>query len=130
MRHVRIGHEASFADRVAVIVADRAGAANPPPAYGKIPRMATRTKKDEAELLPQQSDVDSRFRIGTGGWTYVPWRKNFYPDGLAQRRELEYASRYLTAIEINGTYYGAQKPAIYAKWQSETPDGFAKFGTV
>jgi len=86
--------------------------------------MATRTKKDEAELLPQQSDVDSRFRIGTGGWTYVPWRKNFYPDGLAQRRELEYASRYLTAIEINGTYYGAQKPAIYAKWQSETPDGF------
>jgi uncharacterized protein YecE (DUF72 family) len=86
--------------------------------------MATRAKKEEPNLFPAQSDVDSRFRVGTGGWTYVPWRKNFYPDGLAQRRELEYASRQLTAIEINGTYYGAQKPPIYAKWRSETPDGF------
>jgi uncharacterized protein YecE (DUF72 family) len=63
-------------------------------------------------------------RVGIGGWTYVPWRKNFYPDGLVQRRELEYASRQLTAIEINGTYYGAQKPATYEKWRDETPDGF------
>src|SRR5690606_35540923 len=50
-----------------------------------------------------------RIRVGIGGWTYVPWRKNFYPDGLVQRRELEYASRQLSAIEINGIYYGAQK---------------------
>ena len=63
-------------------------------------------------------------RVGIGGWTYAPWRDNFYPKGLVQRRELEYASRQLTAIEVNGTYYGAQKPATYAKWAAETPDGF------
>ncbi len=63
-------------------------------------------------------------RVGIGGWVYASWRRNFYPDGLVQRRELEYASRKLSAIEINGTYYGAQKPATYAKWRSETPDGF------
>jgi len=63
-------------------------------------------------------------RVGVGGWTYAPWRNNFYPAGLVQKRELEYASRQLTAIEVNGTFYGAQKPATYAKWRSETPDGF------
>lgn len=63
-------------------------------------------------------------RVGIGGWTYVPWRGLFYPQGLVQRRELEYASRQLSAIEINGTYYGAQKPATYARWRDETPDGF------
>ena len=60
-------------------------------------------------------------RTGIGGWTYPEWRDNFYPKGLVQKRELEYASRRLTAIEINGTFYGAQKPATYAKWGSETP---------
>lgn len=63
-------------------------------------------------------------RVGIGGWTFAPWRSNFYPAGLVQRRELEYASRQLTAIEINGTYYGAQKPATYASWRDQTPDGF------
>jgi uncharacterized protein YecE (DUF72 family) len=63
-------------------------------------------------------------RIGVGGWTYAPWRKNFYPDDLVQKRELEYASRHLRVIEINGTFYGAQKPATYARWAAETPDGF------
>ncbi len=63
-------------------------------------------------------------RIGVGGWTYEPWRGAFYPDGLAQKRELEYASRKLTSIEINGTYYGSQKPASFAKWHDETPDDF------
>lgn len=63
--------------------------------------------------------------VGIGGWVYEPWRGGmFYPAGLVQRRELEYASRHLTSIEINGTYYGAQKPATYAKWRDETPDGF------
>ena len=62
--------------------------------------------------------------VGIGGWTYAPWRENFYPKGLVQRRELEYASRHVSAIEINGTYYGTQKPATYAKWRDETPDGF------
>ena len=63
-------------------------------------------------------------RVGVGGWTYAPWRDNFYPKGLVQRRELEYASRRLSAIEVNGTYYGTQKPATYAKWRDESPPGF------
>ena len=63
-------------------------------------------------------------RVGVGGWTFEPWRGNFYPAGLVQRRELEYASRHLSAIEINGTFYRAQKPATYARWAAETPDGF------
>ena len=63
--------------------------------------------------------------IGIGGWTYVPWRGGtFYPVGLVQRRELEYASQQLTSIEINGTYYGAQKPHIYTGWRDATPEGF------
>ena len=63
-------------------------------------------------------------RVGVGGWTYEPWRKSFYPDDLPQRRELEYASRKLTSIEINGTYYGSQKPESFARWRDETPDDF------
>lgn len=63
-------------------------------------------------------------RVGVGGWTFAPWRDNFYPKGLVQRRELEYASRRLTAIEVNGTYYRAQKPDTYARWRDEVPDGF------
>jgi uncharacterized protein YecE (DUF72 family) len=65
-----------------------------------------------------------KIRIGIGGWTYEPWRGVFYPDGLAQKRELEYASHQLTSIEINGTYYSTFKPASWAKWREETPDGF------
>lgn len=65
-----------------------------------------------------------RVTVGIGGWTFAPWRDNFYPKGLVQRRELEFASRHVTAIEINGTYYGTQKPATYAKWRDETPEGF------
>ena len=64
-------------------------------------------------------------RVGIGGWTYEPWRGGtFYPQGLAQSRELEYASRKLTSIEINGTYYVSQKPASFRRWHEETPDGF------
>jgi uncharacterized protein YecE (DUF72 family) len=69
-------------------------------------------------------DAIEGIRVGIGGWTFAPWRDNFYPKGLVQRRELEYASRHVSSIEINGTYYGAQKPATYAKWRDETPDGF------
>jgi uncharacterized protein YecE (DUF72 family) len=65
-----------------------------------------------------------RIWIGVGGWTYEPWRGTFYPDKLAQKRELEYASRNLTSIEINGTYYGSQKPASFKKWYEETPEDF------
>lgn len=63
-------------------------------------------------------------RVGIGGWTYAPWRGVFYPEGLAQRRELEFASRKLKTVEINATYHGAQKPESFAKWRDETPDGF------
>ena len=63
-------------------------------------------------------------RVGIGGWTFEPWRGVFYPDDLPQKRELEYASRKLTSIEINGTYYGSQKPESFARWRAETPDDF------
>ena len=62
--------------------------------------------------------------VGIGGWTYEPWRGVFYPEKLPQKRELEYASSKLTAIEINGTYYGSQKPESFRKWHDETPEGF------
>jgi uncharacterized protein YecE (DUF72 family) len=68
--------------------------------------------------------VKGTIRIGIGGWTYEPWRGTFYPDKLPQKRELEYASRRLTSIEINGTFYGSQRPETFAKWRDETPDGF------
>jgi uncharacterized protein YecE (DUF72 family) len=63
-------------------------------------------------------------RIGIGGWTYQPWRGTFYPEKLPHRSELEYASRQVTSIEINGTFYGSQKPESFAKWHDETPDDF------
>ena len=65
-----------------------------------------------------------KIRIGVGGWTYEPWRGSFFPKGLAQARELAYAGSKLTSIEINGTYYGSQKPASFIKWHDETPADF------
>lgn len=63
-------------------------------------------------------------RVGIGGWTFEPWRGTFYPPGLTQKRELEFASRALTAIEINGTYYSSFKPASFAGWAATASDGF------
>jgi uncharacterized protein YecE (DUF72 family) len=63
-------------------------------------------------------------RVGIGGWVFAPWRGAFYPSGLVQARELFHASRQVTAIEINGTFYGAQKPASFRRWHDETPDDF------
>jgi uncharacterized protein YecE (DUF72 family) len=65
-----------------------------------------------------------RIRVGIGGWNFAPWRDNFYPKGLPQRRELEFASRRVTTIEINSTFYRAQKASVYARWRDETPPGF------
>jgi uncharacterized protein YecE (DUF72 family) len=65
-----------------------------------------------------------RIHVGIGGWTFEPWRKRFYPAGLPHARELEYASRRLSAIEINGTFYGTQKRSSFARWRDETPEGF------
>ena len=63
-------------------------------------------------------------RIGIGGWTFEPWRGVFYPAGLPHKRELEFASRALSSIEINGTFYSTFKPDSWRKWRDETPDGF------
>lgn len=63
-------------------------------------------------------------RVGIGGWTYEPWRGTFFPEGLAHKRELEFASHAMTAIEVNGTYYSRQKPATFATWAKTAPDGF------
>ena len=66
-----------------------------------------------------------RIYVGVGGWTFEPWRGGvFYPEKLAQAKELSYAASKLTSIEINGTYYGSQKPETFRKWASEVPDGF------
>ena len=66
----------------------------------------------------------TQLRIGISGWTYAPWRGVFYPEGLAHRRELEYASRQLNSIEINGSFYSLQTPKSYARWYEETPPDF------
>ncbi|MCW2526440.1 MAG: hypothetical protein JWM76_1300 [Pseudonocardiales bacterium] len=63
-------------------------------------------------------------RIGISGWTYPPWRGDFYPPGLPHRRELEYASSRLNSIEINGSFYALQKPTSYRNWVANTPDDF------
>ncbi len=68
--------------------------------------------------------MPSPFHIGISGWTYKPWRGVFYPDNLPIKKELEYASRQVNSIEINGTFYGLQKPSSFSKWRDETPDDF------
>jgi uncharacterized protein YecE (DUF72 family) len=65
-----------------------------------------------------------RIYSGIGGWTFEPWRGVFYPDKLPHAQELNYASRHLTTIEINGTFYRTQTPKTFAKWASDVPDGF------
>ena len=65
-----------------------------------------------------------RIYTGIGGWTFEPWRGVFYPPDLPHAKELQFASRQLTSIEINGTFYRTQSPATFRKWASEVPDGF------
>ena len=65
-----------------------------------------------------------RVRIGISGWTYAPWRGVFYPKGLPQKRELEYATSQFSSLEINGTFYGMQRPDAFADWADRAPDGF------
>jgi uncharacterized protein YecE (DUF72 family) len=68
--------------------------------------------------------TEPRIRIGIGGWAYEPWRGTFYPPGLPQKRELEYAAQTLGAIEINATFYGRQSPKSWENWTKAVPDGF------
>ncbi|MCC2313432.1 DUF72 domain-containing protein [Cellulomonas xiejunii] len=69
-------------------------------------------------------DGPGQVRIGISGWRYAPWRGVFYPPGLPQRRELEYAARQLGSVEINGSFYSLQRPDSYRAWRADTPDGF------
>lgn len=70
------------------------------------------------------ADAAGRIRVGIGGWTFEPWRGVFYPEKLVHKRELEYASRKLASIEVNGTFYGSQKRESFERWRDETPDDF------
>jgi uncharacterized protein YecE (DUF72 family) len=79
--------------------------------------MPARTKHSSAA-------ASGRIRVGIGGWNFAPWRNNFYPEKWPQKRELEYASGKLTAIEVNSTFYRPQTAATYANWRSQTPDAF------
>jgi uncharacterized protein YecE (DUF72 family) len=74
--------------------------------------------KQRAQATPAQ------IRVGIGGWNYAPWHDRFYPADLPKAQQLHYASRAVTAIEINSTFYGAQKPATYVKWAASTPEDF------
>lgn len=86
-----------------------------------IARIVTAKKKAVAGAEPTQS---ARVCVGIGGWNYEPWRKTFYPAGTAQSKELEYASRQVTSIEVNSTFYRLQKPEVFAKWRDATPAEF------
>lgn len=68
--------------------------------------------------------ADARIRIGISGWRYAPWRGSFYPAGLPQRAELEYAAKAFSTIEINGSFYSLQRPQSYALWYEQTPADF------
>jgi len=68
--------------------------------------------------------AQGKVRTGTAGWVFEPWRGSFFPEGLVQKKELNYAASHLTSIEINATFRANQKPASFAKWAGETPDGF------
>ncbi|HVT36599.1 MAG TPA: DUF72 domain-containing protein [Nevskiaceae bacterium] len=74
--------------------------------------------------MKKSAGKSGAIRAGIGGWDYEPWRKTFYPAGLPQKRALEYASRQLSAIEVNGTFYRTQQPSTFKRWHDETPDGF------
>lgn len=68
--------------------------------------------------------MDGKIRIGISGWRYKPWRGDFYPEELPQRQELEYASRKLNTIELNGSFYATQRPESFAAWYDSTPEDF------
>ena len=70
------------------------------------------------------SSATSTIRVGIGGWDFAPWRETFYPKDVSQKKALEYASRKVTSIEINGTFYRTAKPEHFASWHAQTPDDF------
>ena len=80
--------------------------------------------KTTAKSAVKSAGRAGTIRVGIGGWTFAPWRGVFYPEKLTQAKELSYAASKLTSIEINGTFYGSQKPESFRKWASEVPDDF------
>jgi uncharacterized protein YecE (DUF72 family) len=79
--------------------------------------------RDE-DMTNNSTNDGGKIFVGIGGWTFEPWRGVFYPKGLPQAKELEYAASHLTSIEINATFYGSQKPESFRKWAATVPDGF------
>ncbi len=75
-------------------------------------------------MAQRKSSSPGTIRIGIGGWVFAPWRSNFYPEGLPQKSELDYASRQLTSLEVNGTFYRTQTPETFEHWHDQTPDDF------
>jgi uncharacterized protein YecE (DUF72 family) len=78
-------------------------------------------------LAPSKQDMggaEGRIRIGISGWRYAGWRGVFYPKGLAQRRELEFAGKNFETVEINGTFYSLQRPKSFTDWAAQTPEDF------
>lgn len=78
----------------------------------------------ERRFMRKEGRHDKKVRIGLSGWTYAPWRGHFYPKGLAQKRELSYAADQFPALEVNGTFYGLQKPEVFERWEEAVPDDF------
>lgn len=74
--------------------------------------------------MPGRGSPVGQVHVGMAGWVYHDWRGTFYPPGLVQRRELEYASTHVTSIELNGSFYGVPKPASWKSWHDATPEGF------
>jgi uncharacterized protein YecE (DUF72 family) len=83
-----------------------------------------RSSPSQAPEKNGESTETGKIRSGIGGWTFEPWRGVFYPDGLAQAKELHYASHHLPTIEVNGTYYSTQKPQTFARWAADAPEDF------
>lgn len=102
-----------------------AKAATQPAAKAPVVAAANKPAKPTATTaVTSPAGKHGTIRAGIGGWTFEPWRGTFYPDKLAQTKELTFAAQQLTTIEVNGTYYSTQSPKTFAKWRSETPDGF------
>jgi uncharacterized protein YecE (DUF72 family) len=83
-----------------------------------------RKKPNMTISTPSKPSAQAVIRVGMGGWSYKPWRETFYPPEVKAKDELYYASRQVTAIEINSTFYRLQKPTVFAKWRDSTPDDF------
>jgi uncharacterized protein YecE (DUF72 family) len=89
--------------------------------------MSSRLNRSPTRRSPRaapQAATAGAIRVGIAGWDYEPWRRTFYPPEVTHSAQLEYASRHVTSIEINGTFYRLQTPAVFAKWRDATPDGF------